>query len=287
MTTIYSQRKLWEYIFMANTIEKYGFVYLWLDRKHGKYYIGCRWGRVDDGYICSSVWMKQAYRIRPQDFKRRILKTNIPTRQQTYIEEQRWLSMIKPKEVKSKYYNLNITNNEVWHKYDDNIKTVGQKISAAKKGKSTGPCSPEKAKKISEAKKAAFASGKTKITDEWRRKSGEARKGKDTWMKGRKHTKEAKEKNRQAQLGKKHTEEHKRKISEGMMGRQYSQETKDKLAMSNSKTFKIMYKTGAHEIVHGLKQYGKDRNIPYATLCKAKDDYTPIHKYGIHSITRL
>lgn len=138
--------------------EKYGFVYIWYDRKHKRYYIGCRWGTINDGYICSSPWMIQAYRIRPQDFKRRILKTNISSRQDTYIEEQKWLHLIKECEIKPsnenpRYYNLNIKNNEVWHKYDENIKTIGEKISKAKTGKSIGPCSPEKAKAISEAKK--------------------------------------------------------------------------------------------------------------------------------------
>jgi hypothetical protein len=101
--------------------------------------------------------MKQSYGHRPQDFKRKILKTGIQSRKELYEEEQRYLNMIKPEEVKVRYYNLNITNNEVWHKYDEHVKTVGQKVSAAKKGKSTGPCSPETAKKISEAKKKKFA----------------------------------------------------------------------------------------------------------------------------------
>lgn len=29
--------------------EKYGFVYIWRDRKYNRYYIGCHWGREDDG----------------------------------------------------------------------------------------------------------------------------------------------------------------------------------------------------------------------------------------------
>jgi len=101
--------------------------------------------------------MRKAFKRRPEDFKRRIIKTNIQSRKELYEEEQRYLDMIKPEEIKTRYYNLNIKNNEVWHKYDDHIKTIGQKISAAKKGKSTGPCSPEKAKAISEAKKKKFA----------------------------------------------------------------------------------------------------------------------------------
>jgi hypothetical protein len=128
--------------------------------------------------------MKQAYGHRPQDFKRKILKTNILTRQETYIEEQRWLDMIKPNEIKTKYYNLCISNNKVWHMYDDNIKTIGQKISAAKKGKKTGPMSEKRKANISAAKKA----------------------------KNRTFTPEHKEKLRQAKLGKKLSPEHREKV---------------------------------------------------------------------------
>jgi hypothetical protein len=137
--------------------QKYGFVYIWLDKKHKRYYIGCHWGSINDGYICSSSWMKKAYKLRPQDFKRRILKTDIIQRPDMYIEEQKYLSMIKPEEIKPinenpRYYNLNLKNGNVWHKYDEHIKTVGQKISASKTGKSV-PCTPEKAAAISAAKK--------------------------------------------------------------------------------------------------------------------------------------
>ena len=170
-------------------MEKYGFVYIWYDCKHKRYYIGCRWGNVNDGYVCSSTWMKQAYGHRPKDFKRRILKTNISTRQDTFIEEQRWLNMIKLDEIKPsndmpRYYNLHIKNNKIWHSYDENIKNIGAKISAAKKGKTLGPCSPEKAAKISAAKKA----------------------------KNRKFTDEHKQKLREAKLGKKLSPEHREKV---------------------------------------------------------------------------
>lgn len=110
-------------------MEKYGFVYIWFDRKHKRYYVGCRWGTVDDGYICSSSWMKKAFKLRSEDFKRKILKSNLPTRHSMFVEEQRYLDMIKPEEIKIRYYNLNIRNNNVWHKYDENFKTIKQKIS--------------------------------------------------------------------------------------------------------------------------------------------------------------
>lgn len=139
------------------SVNKYGFVYIWLDRKHKRYYIGCHWGYADDGYICSSSWMKKAYKKRPEDFKRRILKNNIETRHETYDEEYKWLKLIKPEEIrpisdKPRYYNLNIKNNNMWHRHEENIKIVGQKISATKKGRKTKPCDPSVAAKISEVK---------------------------------------------------------------------------------------------------------------------------------------
>ena len=71
-------------------IEKYGFVYIWRDKKHNRYYIGCHWGTTDDGYLCSSNWMRDAYARRPGDFRRRILTTNL-AREQMYLEERRFL----------------------------------------------------------------------------------------------------------------------------------------------------------------------------------------------------
>lgn len=136
--------------------EKYGFVYIWYDRKHKRYYVGCHWGTIDDGYICSSSWMMQAFPKRPNDFKRKILKTNL-TREQMYIEEQNYLNMIKPEEIKIRYYNLNLKNFKPWHMYPESVKTIGEKISYSKKGKSINFKNPsERNRKISEGKLKAF-----------------------------------------------------------------------------------------------------------------------------------
>lgn len=133
-------------------MEKYGFVYIWFDRKHRRFYIGSHWGSVDDGYVCSSSWMKQAYKRRPQDFRRRILKRNIP-RADILNEEQRWLNMIPEQALGIKYYNLN--GNCLYHWTADPQKrlTVGQKISKANKGRVVTwakPCSAEQKQKLSE-----------------------------------------------------------------------------------------------------------------------------------------
>lgn len=173
--------------------EKYGFVYIWRDRQYNMYYIGCHWGNKNDKYICSSRWMNAAYKRRPEDFKRRILKTNIPSRIALYEEEQKWLNLIKPLEIQPytkepRYYNLSLSSKNAWHKYDEKIKVIGGKISEALKGKPTAPCSPEKAKKISEAKKASFA--KKPMSPEWLEKIRQNNVG-------RKHTEEWKNENRE------------------------------------------------------------------------------------------
>lgn len=86
-------------------MEKYGFVYIWYDRKHKRFYIGSHWGTENDGYICSQSWMKNSYTRRPQDFKRRILETNIDSRTLTRWNERCWLWFIDSKELGKKYYN--------------------------------------------------------------------------------------------------------------------------------------------------------------------------------------
>ena len=107
--------------------EKYGFVYIWRDKKHNRYYIGCHWGHVDDGYVCSSNWMLQAYKIRPQDFHRRILATGIKTRKETFQKELYFFGMIKQHEVKTRYYNLHITNNLSWHQNEETVKSISER----------------------------------------------------------------------------------------------------------------------------------------------------------------
>lgn len=147
--------------------EKYGFVYIWRDRKHKRYYIGSHWGTIDDGYICSSDWMYKSHKRRPEDFKRRIISYVYTNRKDLLLEEEKWLSMIKDEELATKnstvekrklvrYYNFTKVNKNPWHSTEQGIKIIGEKISKAKTGKSV-PCSPEKAKAISEAKKKKFA----------------------------------------------------------------------------------------------------------------------------------
>jgi hypothetical protein len=123
------------------------------------YYIGCHWGSVEDGYICSSNRMRDAYRRRPQDFKRRILFTNIQTREETLEKEHQLFSMIEEEELGAKYYNL---RKHKWGHWvtDENCKLkIGEKISKSRTGKKYSkrrPRTEEEKKKISENTKLAM-----------------------------------------------------------------------------------------------------------------------------------
>ena len=111
---------------------KYGFVYIWYDRKHKRYYVGCRWGREDDGYICSSSWMKASYKRRPHDFKRRIIARIYTSRADLHEEEYRWLSMMKQEELHGpRYYNIRNHHFNHWSNSPIDRRSIGQKISEA------------------------------------------------------------------------------------------------------------------------------------------------------------
>ena len=128
------------------SIDKTGFIYLWYDRKRKMFYIGCHWGTENDGYICSSKRMRDAYRHRPQDFKRRIIQKGIE-RNKLLEEEFKWLSMIGDHELGNKYYNLSKHHFGHWTTNNPDIKlTISEKISK-------NHAKPEVKRKISESKK--------------------------------------------------------------------------------------------------------------------------------------
>lgn len=115
-------------------MEKYGFVYIWFDRKHKRYYIGSHWGTEDDGYICSSRWMRKAYKKRPEDFKRRIISKIFSNSKELLNKEFEWLSLIEDAELKSKYYNVTKHKNGHWMAEDyekDVRKRISQKTKEA------------------------------------------------------------------------------------------------------------------------------------------------------------
>jgi len=190
--------------------EKYGFVYIWYDRKHKRYYIGSHWGEEDDGYICSSPWMKKSYKRRPDDFKRKIISRVYSNKKELLDEEYIYLSKIKDEELGKKYYNLSNRKPSHWSTDPQKKLTVGQKISAKNKanpdfgkwncGKTL---SEEQKKKISESTSIAMKKRykENPRTPETCKKIGENSKRlqreKKIGMHGRKHKPETIEKMKQ------------------------------------------------------------------------------------------
>ncbi|AKF13513.1 putative homing endonuclease [Sinorhizobium phage phiN3] len=135
--------------------EKYGFIYIWFDRKRKMYYIGSHWGHVDDRYVCSSNRMRDAYRRRKDDFKRKILTYVFTNRQDLLDMEQRWFDLVKRKD---RYYNLHFDVKNPWWMDSDYGLTVRQKISKANKGKPKPSPSDETRVKMGAANKGKVLS---------------------------------------------------------------------------------------------------------------------------------
>ena len=163
---------------------KEGFIYIWFDRKRKMYYIGSHWGLEGDGYVCSSNRMRDAYRRRPYDFKRRILQKNIE-RSSLLNEEYKWISMIKEEELGEKYYNLRKHKWGHWSHDVSNLSSVGEKISQKMKGK----------KQSKEAIHNRFESRKGyRLSRETKDKISQTLMGHKSGMTGKKHTEETRKK---------------------------------------------------------------------------------------------
>jgi hypothetical protein len=134
-------------------MQKYGFIYLWFDKKHKRFYIGRHWGIETDGYICSSTNMRNNYNNRPHDFKRKIISKIYTSIEDLIIEEQSWLDMIKTEELNEKYYNKTKSSTTPSTKgYNHSLETI-EKIRSSNIGKKRS----EKTKQlIREANKKQF-----------------------------------------------------------------------------------------------------------------------------------
>lgn len=192
------------------TSEKYGFVYIWRDRKRNKFYLGCHWGTETDGYVCSSKHMRAAYSRRPHDFKRRVIQRVYTTRSDLLEAEYKWLQLISDAELGGKYYNhcnhhfghwsatdraADITS-EIKSKYTPEVRA---KIAAANKGKI----------------RSAAARAKISASQKGRRHTAETK----TKMSGRTPTKEQRARMSAAGKGRTHTAEHRSKIHAAIKGR--------------------------------------------------------------------
>lgn len=113
---------------MSNQQEKYGFVYVWHNTRKNKFYVGCHWGREDDGYVCSSKPMRNAYAYDSSIFKRRVVARVYTSRRDLLIEEHKWLAQIKDEELGKKFYNMSKKHFGHWSCEEATRERVSKKL---------------------------------------------------------------------------------------------------------------------------------------------------------------
>lgn len=98
------------------------FLYIWIDKKTNKKYIGIHKGDINDGYVCSSKIVLEEYNKRPTDFYREIL--NFGTLQEMINAETFLLKQVNAS-CNSEYYNM--------HNGDGNFYNKGHSEETKKK----------------------------------------------------------------------------------------------------------------------------------------------------------
>lgn len=228
-------------------MEKYGFVYLWRDRKHNRYYVGSHWGYEDDGYVCSSPWMISAYKRRPEDFKRKILMRISTSRSDLLQKEFYFLSMIKENEIAIRYYNLNIKSTGHWMAFNY-APSIKEKISISTKEARKNPKIKAKYDAVYEKRRGSKMSVETcekkrlsmiktmaeKYPEENRRKPLSDDERQEYYVNKAKTMHKNRSEDKKIEIGKKisesnrgkkmrlgqtNSEEHRQKISEGLKGK--------------------------------------------------------------------
>lgn len=147
-------------------------------------YIGVHKGTPDDGYVCSSKYMKEEYKSRPEDFFREILEYG------TYSEcQSKETELLKSVSAAKNplYYNRHNGDGKLYapevmsektkqkiaasHKGRKKTEETKQRMSAAKRGTKLGPHTDEHRRKISQSCGNMPLERKQKIADAMRGKA--------------------------------------------------------------------------------------------------------------------
>ena len=179
-------------------------------------------GSLTDGYIGSNGRLLNAYRKRPQDFKRRIL-FYLPNNDSLFLrsQEQIWLDMIRQEELDHRYYNLKkaalgvAKGTVLTEDHKEKLRILNTGANNAMWGRTQ---SMETKLKISESQKLAYTEERL---EKMRKPKTEAHKEKLRKPKSDEH----REKLRQANLGHRLTEATKEKLR----GRKHTEEEKARM----------------------------------------------------------
>ena len=236
-------------------MEKYGFIYIWKDMKRKMFYIGSHWGTEDDGYICSSNRMRNAYKRRPETFKRKIISKVYTNRKDLLDKEEEWLQLIDETDLKVRYYNIHKTTGH-WVTNEYSTKSIRKKISIRTKEAMARPEIRAKYEKSMANRDMSF------ITDEWKQKKSNSMK-KNWANKTEDELIEMKQNMSNAAKGKIISTEQRKKISNtlkgkmvgeknGFYGKTHSKESKRKMSES-SKGYTAWNKGKPHTEEHKRK----------------------------------
>jgi hypothetical protein len=226
------------------------------------YYIGSHWGTDDDGYICSSNRMRDAYRRRPDDFKRRILSRVYTNRSDLLQKEQDWFDRVKHRD---RYYNLNWnTQNGFW--YDDTIRyrNIRKRMSESHKGKTH---TDETKKKMSLMRQGELNSNYGNIySPETRIKMSNSQKGKFV-------SQETKNKLSKAHQNRTYSEDRNAKVSASLTGRKLSPEHISNMSKAakgprpnRRKEYKLISPDGNFTHITDLKTFCQDNDLNYGSM---------------------
>tara|TARA_R110000868_G_scaffold25423_2_gene99148 strand:- start:8993 stop:9811 length:819 start_codon:yes stop_codon:yes gene_type:complete len=186
--------------------------------------------------------MKDSYKRRPQDFKRKII-SKIETNKKDLLEEEyKWLKLIKTNELKIKYYNLHNHKFNHWSSNEKEAKNSIEKMANSLRIRNSAMSQEERNEKFG-TRRGSVSHLKGKTFEEFygKEKSDELKEIMRQNSLGKRKSEETKNKLRgkpSPMLGKTHTEEARLKISlthKGTIKGPPSEETKSKIGIKNKK----------------------------------------------------